>query len=173
MPIQSAGSPVSERLLFNSGYVTFASNQMVDVDNISLDISFSEKELRALNSIKMTSHKRATLKCGMKAKIKSMSKELFIQTFGATTIDGLGELISVKDGQLTSISNPVFTAYIDDDVLKPIQFQFSDAVYTANPLTANLESFGEIDFTLTAKDVSIYYYDIPVFRALLTKASIR
>ena len=158
MPLISTGTPVSERLLFNSGYITFGSNQLVDVDNAVVEITFSEKELRRLASIKMASHKRATFKCGMKAKVKSMSKEVYTAILGTSTVDGSGELITVKDGQPTTL-NPIFTTYVDDDVSKPIQFQFTDAVCTAIPLTSNLENFGEVDLTLEARDVSVYYFE--------------
>ena len=158
MPLISAGTPVNERLLFNSGFIDFGSNRLVDVDNVAVDITFSEKELRRIASIKIAAHKRATFKCGLKAKIKSMSKEVYAAILGTSAVDGTGELITIKDGQPTTL-NPVFTAYVDDDLTKPIQFQFTDAICTAIPLTVNLESFGEVDLTLTARDVSIFYYE--------------
>jgi hypothetical protein len=158
MPLIPAGTPVSERLIFNSGYLDFGSSQLVDVDNVSIEISFGEKELRRLNSIKMASHKRSTFKCSLKAKVKSINQEIMALLMGTITVDGSGHLITVKDGQAAQL-DPVFTGYVDDDVLKPIQFQFTDAVCTRLPTAANLEEFGEQDIELSARDVSVFYYE--------------
>jgi hypothetical protein len=158
MPIIAAGTPVNERLIFNSGFIDFGSNRIVDVDNAAVEISFSEGELRRLNSIKLASHKRKTFKCGLKAKVKAMSKEVFGTIFGTTATDGSGTLITVKDGQPTQL-DPVFTAYVDDDVAKPIQFQFTDAVCMSMPVTSSLENYGEYDLDLACRDVQVFYYE--------------
>jgi hypothetical protein len=158
MPLITPGTPVTERIFFNTGYIDFGLEQLVNVDNVTVEITFSEKELRRLNSIKMASHKRATFKCSLRAKLKSVNKEVFAVIFGTSAPDGSGTLITVKDGQPDEL-NPVFTGYIDDDPSKPVQFQFTDAVCTAMPLAATLENYGEVDFTMEARDVSVFYFD--------------
>lgn len=159
MPYITPGTPVTERLIFNSGLLDLGTDELVDVENITVEITFAEKELRRLNSIKMASHKRATFKCGMKARVKAMSKEALGKIMGTSTVDGAGTLISVKDGQYTNVLNPVLTTYVDDDVTKPIQFQFSDAIIITSPVTAALEEYGVIDLDLVARDVSVFYFE--------------
>jgi hypothetical protein len=159
MAMIAVATPVSERLLFNSGVLDLSTYGLVDVENVTVDITFAEKELRRLNSIKMGSHKRATFKCGFKAKVKSMSKEalgLIMGTSGADTPSGT--LITVKDGQVTSW-NAVLTTYVDDDPLKPIQFQFTDCIAINTPVNSVLEDFGTIDLDVVARDVAVHYYD--------------
>ncbi len=159
MPLITPGTPVAERLIFNSGLLDLGTNELVDVENITVEITFAEKELRRLNSIKMASHKRATFKCGLRARVKAMSKEVFTKIMGTIATDGSGSLISVTDGQYTATLNPVLTVYVDDNVAKPIQFQFSDAFITTSPVTAALEEYGVIDIDLVARDVSVFYYE--------------
>jgi len=160
MPLITPGTPVTERLTFNSGKLDLSSTlEFVDVDNITVDISFTEKELRVINSIKMASHKRASFKCGFKAKIKAMSKEALAVILGASSSDTGGVLITTKDGQYTTALNPVLTCYIDDDATKPIQFQFTDAIIIASPVTYPLEDYGSYDIDASARDVSVYYKD--------------
>ena len=159
MPLITPGTPVSERLIFNSGLLDLGTNQLVDVENITVEITFTEKELRRLNSIKMASHKRGTFKCGLKAKVKAMSKQALTAIMGTAAVDGAGTLITVKDGQYTALLNPVLTIYVDDDVAKPIQFQFTDAIIDSAPITAALEDYGSYDLSFSAIDVKVFYYE--------------
>jgi hypothetical protein len=160
MPLISPGTPVTERLLFNSGYIDLGSSRLVDVQNVSLEITFVEKELRRLNSIKMAAHKRAGFKCTLKGKVKSINQEMLAAAMGTSAADTpTGTLITVKDGQQTTL-NPNFTGYVDDDAAKPIQFQFTDAIFTRLPTNANLEDFGDQDFELSARDVSVFYFEV-------------
>ncbi len=156
MPFIATGTPVEENLIFNSGYIDFGSDRLVDVENITLDVTFVEKEIRRLNSIKMASHKRATLKCVLRAKTKSTNREVLLDVMGTSTVDGAGHLISVTDGQVATL-NPVFTTYINDDTARPIQFQLTDAILTTSPFVVALEEFGTIDLELTARDIKVYY----------------
>lgn len=159
MPLISAGSELTPRLIFNSGYIDIGSDRLVNVDNVSIELSFGEKELRRLNSIKMGAHKRTTFKCSLKAKVKSINQEVFAIVMGASAVDTpSGSLISVTDGQTAQI-DPVFTAYVDDDPTKPIQFQFTDAIFTRFPTMANLEDFGEQDLEMSARDVNVHYFE--------------
>lgn len=158
MPIIPPGTPVAERLIFNSGYIDFGSNRLVDIDSATLTIAFTEKDLRILTSIKEKAHRRSTLKVDLKFKVKSMSHEVYAALLGTTTVDGAGELISITDGQAPTL-NPVFTTYVNDNNADPIQFQFIDAFVTSIPLNVALEAFGEVDITLNCRDVNIFYFE--------------
>jgi len=157
MPLQSTGTPLSQKVTFNSGYVTFGTSQLVNLENVTIETNFTEKELRVINSIKMATHKRSTFKTSLKGKVRSMNKELLAIITGTSSADGSGTLYTVKDGQQATL-NPIFTTYIDDDTTTPkvIQFQFSDAILTTLPLSQATEDFGAYDFELSAIDVSVY-----------------
>jgi len=158
MPLQPVGSAVTERLTFNSGKVDFGNGLLVDVDNASVSMTFTEKELRRLNSIKMATHKRATFKCGLKFKVKSFSPALYAAIMGTTTPEAGAETLSVLDGQQPALSYLTLTAYVDDNVAQPIQFQFTNAICNSLPFAASLENFGEMDVAFEATDVSVYYF---------------
>ena len=159
MPLISPGTPLTQRLLFNSGYLDLGASRLVDVENVSVELTFAEKELRRLNSIKMGAHKRCTFKCSLKAKVKSINQEVFAAIMGTSAADTpSGTLITVKDGQTTTI-NPVFTGYVDDNASYPIQFQFSDAIFTRFPTSVTLEEYGEQDLEMSAIDVSVHYFE--------------
>lgn len=167
MALIPASTEVTPRLIFNSGYIDIGTSRLVDVDNVSIELSFGEKELRRLNSIKMAAHKRMTFKCSLKAKVKSINQEVMAAIMGTSASDTpSGSLITVKDGQYTAQINPVFTAYVDDDAAKPIQFQFTDAIFTRFPTTANLEDFGEQDLEMTARDVAVHYFEFAELKTI-------
>jgi hypothetical protein len=161
MPVISSGVGVSERLTFNSGYLDFGNSsdgykRLVDVESISVDVSFAEKEVRRLNSIKIAAHKRATLKVNLKAKTRSVNWEILLNVMGTDTVEASGRTVSIYNGQIATANNPVFTSYVDDDVAKPIQFQLTDAIIVSSPTTSNLEDFGTMDLELFARDIKIY-----------------
>jgi hypothetical protein len=155
MPFISGGTPLSTRVTFNSGYVDFGSNRIVQLDNVKIETTVSDAQLRQLNSIKMAALKRKSLTVKMTGKVKSFNKEMFATYFGTSAADGSGTLISFFDGQQTSL-NPVFTSYVDDNNSLPFQCQLTNAVILSMPVTASIENYGEIDFDMIATDIKIY-----------------
>ena len=155
MPLIPVGSAMTKNITFNSGFITINGEYLVDVENVTVEASFTEKELRAINSIKMQAHKRATLKCGLKGKVKSINDEVYGKFFGTSTVDGSGMMWDVKDGQQDVIS-AIFTTYVDDDATKPVQFVFDDVIITTVPYSANTEDYGAVDFEMVAKDIHMF-----------------
>lgn len=155
MPLISGGTPLSSRVTFNSGYVDFGNNRIVNLDNVKIETTVTDAQLRQLNSIKMAALKRKSLTVKMTGKVKSFNREMFETYFGSSSTDGSGTLISFFDGQQTTL-NPVFTAYVDDLANKPFQCQLTNAVILAMPVTASIENYGEVDFDMIATDIKIY-----------------
>jgi hypothetical protein len=155
MPQISAGIPLVSQINFNSGYLDFGSQRIVNLDNIKIEPTVSIVELRQLNSIKMVAIKRKGFTVKLTAKFKSWDKEPFATFFGESSVDGSGQLLTFHDGQQNSL-DPVFTAFIDDDVSKPFQCQLIGAVIESLPLTASVENYGEVDVTITAMDIKIF-----------------
>jgi hypothetical protein len=155
MPLIPGGAPLATRVTFNSGYVDFGSNRIVQLDNVKIETTVTDAQLRQLNSIKMAALKRKSLTIKMTGKVKSFNREMFETYFGASSTDGSGTLISFFDGQQTTL-NPNFTSYVDDDNAKPFQCQLINAVILSMPVTASIENYGEVDFDMVATDIKIY-----------------
>jgi len=159
MPKIADGTPLTAKLFFNTGYIDLGgspiSHRLVNLDNVSIEVSFAEKELRRLNSIKLAAIKRATFKVALRGKVKSINKEVYEAMMGEGANDNNDYMVSVKDGQAPTL-NPTFTGYIDDDTDKAVQFQFTDAIILSMPTSATLEEYGECDFEMTARDVKVF-----------------
>lgn len=156
MALSSTGTAKTAQYMFNSGYLTIGSNQFVELDNVTVEVSYDTREVRRLNSITMGALKRANFRATLRGKIKSFNRELLGYTFGSSSVDGSGTMYLNKDGQYDTTLNPVFTGYLDESTGKPWQYQFTDAIITSLPLTAAAEEFAELDFELIARDVKVY-----------------
>ena len=155
MPLIPVNSVGSQRVTFNSGYLDFGTFGVVTLDNVKIEITVSDKQLRVLNSIKIASIKRSTFTVKLTGKVKSFNKEAFCDYFGTSSVDGSGTLISFKDGQQSSLS-PNFTSYVDDNLAKPFQCQLTGAVILSMPISASIENYGEVDFDMIATDINIF-----------------
>ncbi len=158
MPYIPPSTLLNSQISFNSGQVDFGNNRLIQLDNVKLEVTTADKRLSQLNSIKASALKRATFTVKLSGKVKSFNKEMFETYFGVSSQDGSGTLISFYDGQQSTL-NPVFTAIINDDSNQPFQCQLSNAVITSMPVTTSMENYGEVDFALTAVDVTIYNYN--------------
>jgi hypothetical protein len=155
MSYSTPSTTATTQVMFNSGTLDLGTISLAALQNVTVDISFAIEELRKLGSIKPVAHYRKGFKCSLKGKLKSINKELYQAYMGGSSSDGAGSLLSVTDGQAAAF-NPTFTAIIDDNSSKKVQFQFTGAVITSMPLNANMETFGEVDFTMEALDVKLY-----------------
>ena len=152
----TTGTALTERFIFNSGYLTIGGDQFVDLDNVSVEVSYDTKEVHRLNSITMGALRRSNFRATLRRKIKSFNRQLLGFTFGSSSVDGTGSHYINKDGQYANALNPVLTCYIDDLASQAWQYQFTDAIITSLPLTASVEEFGELDFEMIARQVSVY-----------------
>ncbi len=152
----STGTALTKNYMFNSGFLTIGGNQFVELDNVALEVSYDTKDVRRLNSITAGALRRSNFKVTLKGKIKSFNRQLLGYTFGSSSVDGTGTMYINKDGQYDTTLNPVFTGYIGDVTAQAWQYQFVDAIITSLPLTAAAEEFGELDFEMIARDLTIY-----------------
>jgi hypothetical protein len=152
-------SELSQRVVFNSGHVDFGTDfGIVNLESVTIETSVAEKQLRRLNSIKMAALKRATFQVTLRGKVKSVNRDVFKKFFGESSSDGSGTMIRFHDGQQDTL-NPIFTAYVDDDTNKAVQFQFTDAVIRTMPLNAALEEYAEVDFEMVARDLKVWMFE--------------
>lgn len=152
----STGTAFTENFVFNSGFLTIGGNQFVDLENISINVDWTQKDFYRLNSITAGAIRRADFKCGLKGKVKSFNRQLLGYAFGSSSADGTGTMYPMKDGQYDTTLNPILTVYVGDNTLQAWQYQFTDAIITKLPLTVTMEDFGVLDFEMVARQLSVY-----------------
>ena len=148
------GTNVPQRITFNSGYIDFGNNRLVDVENVNIAVEWTVNELYVLGSIKPQDLVRHSQKVTMSGKIKSFAPEMEAIAYGSSII-GTPNEIDTLDGQ-PSFTNPVCTFF--DRNNKEVQYQFSNAIFKSSKATLKAEDFGEFDFELEAMDISKLVY---------------
>ena len=147
---QPAGSPVNNRFVFNSGQIDFGNSRIVAIDNISLEVQWTDLGLFIMNSIKMADLVRHSQKCTLTGKLKSYPLEMEMIALGSSAI-GTPDNADTLDGQPT-LQNPVVTLF--DRNNKQIQYQFSSALFKSTKFTGKAEDYGEWDFEMVSIDVT-------------------
>lgn len=153
MPFTSPGTNVPSRIVFNSGYLDFGSQRIVQVDNVTLSLEFSTSPLYVLNSILGQDLVRHSAKVSLSGKIKSFSPEADSIAFGSSVAGSPMEL-DVLDGQPT-FTNPVLTAY--DRNNKQVQYQFINAIFKSSKANLKSEDYAEWDFEIEAINIKALY----------------
>ncbi len=149
----AAGTPVTTRIVFNSGTIDFGSDRIVEIDNIALTREWTTAPLYVLGSIKPQDLVRHTQKVMLTGQLKSFSPQLDQLAAGSSTT-GTPSEIDLLDGQPTYTS-PVVTLF--DRNAKEIQYQLSGAIFKSNKLTAKMEDYAVFDFEIEAKDLVELY----------------
>jgi hypothetical protein len=152
MAYTTAGVPESSYLFFNSGFLDFGNNRVVNLDSCKIDYSVSEASFYVLNSIKKAAHARHSLTVTITGKTKSFQPAIDALFFGSSSNDATTTMYSVLDGQPTA-QNPVLTVY--DQNNKEYQYQIYGALLTRYGISANQEAYSEWDFTLDCLDIQL------------------
>src|SRR5258708_15033528 len=147
----SAGTPITKRVAFNSGFLDFGSNRMVEVDSLNMTLEWTVLPLLVLNSIKPQDLVRHSQVVTLTGKIKSFPKEMEEVSWGSSTA-GTPEEIDPLDGQPT-FQSPTLTVF-DRNGLE-IQYQFIGAIFKSSKLGTSAENYAEWDFELNAKDIAL------------------
>ena len=149
----AAGTPVKERVVFNSGQIDFGSNRLVDVESIKIDQKYSIARMYVLNSIKTANIARHSMGITITGKTMSFSPQMELLIYGSSSGTVPVEL-DILDGQAT-LQNPVITLY--DANLNEFQYQVINAVFSNSSMTAGNEAYGSWDFTMEATDMKLLY----------------
>jgi len=156
MAILPTGGSVPTNVSFNSGTFDINGVEMAVLQDITVSLDWSVKEIRALGSLIMaTAPKRSTFKPTAKAKVKSINPTLFQYFMGTSNSDGSGFDYNVLDGQnvLTRCS---INCILNEDSTQIVQWQFTNAVLTgALSIGLKLEEPAEVDFEITAQNVTV------------------
>lgn len=147
---QPAGSAVSNRFVFNSGQIDFGNTRIVAIDNITMEVQWTDMLLYIMNSIKGADIVRHSQKCTLTGKLKSYPLEMEMIALGSSVI-GVPDNADTLDGQPT-LQNPVVTLF--DRNNKQVQYQFASALFKSTKFTGKAEDYGEWDFEMTSIDVT-------------------
>jgi hypothetical protein len=150
----NAGTPITNRTLFNSGYFDFGSNRIINLDNITLKTEWTTAPLYVLGSIVPQALNRHTQKISITGKVQAFAAEMFELALGSSAPGSPINSINPLDGQPTLL-NPVGTFY--DQNGKEYQYQFSSAIFKSFTANLKMEDYGTFDFELECISYALVY----------------
>jgi len=156
LPILNGGTQLSQQIAFNTGYLDINGFELATLQDITITLAFSEKEIYQLGSIKMAvAPKRSTWKPSAKFKAKSTNQQLLGILMGSSTVDGSGYDYQIVDGQVV-LTRASIKCYINDDATKIVEFQFSNAIIAGSSTVGlKLEDAAEMDMEIMAQDCKV------------------
>lgn len=156
MPILSTGTQLANDISFNSGTLDINGSEMAVLQDITVSLGFTTKEIRQLGSIIMaTAPKRAGFKPSAKAKVKSVNQQLFTYFMGSSSSDGSGFDYTVVDGQ-NVLTRASVKCIVNENTSQTVEFQFTNAILAgALTLAMKMEDAAEADFEIMAQNVTI------------------
>ena len=153
MPFISAGTPVTQRIVFNSGTLDFGTNRVVEISKIDLEIKWETVTLFVLNSVKPQDLVRSKFAVALTTTVNSFSPEMEALNMGVSSAGAPNQFTSL-DGQ-PSFANPVMTVF--DRNNKQIQYQLQNAVIKSSKLSASNEAYSTWDLSIEAMDIVELY----------------
>lgn len=155
MAFASTGTPVEQRNTFNSGLVTIDTDQLVDLQDITIDESFTEKNYRALNTILKQDIKRSEYEASISFTTMSNATALQKYFYSSESTVASGEVdYNVKDGQQDEISDFVLTLYYDEAKTTGIQFTVENPVLLSLNKAPSSQEFTNFDVTIACTKFS-------------------
>jgi len=156
MPILSTGTQLGTDVTFNSGTFDINSYELAALQDVTVSLNWSAREIRALGSLVMVvAPKRYGFKPTAKAKVKSVNQELLSFFMGSSAVDATGNAYTVLDGQnvLTRCS---IKCMVNESTSQVVEFQFTNAILTgAISLGLKMEDASEYDFEIIAQNVKV------------------
>lgn len=149
-----AGTNIPNRITFNAGTINFGGQQLVQVDTVSLSFEATTLPLYTIGSIQPQALVRHSLKYSLTAKVKSFPAEIEALAYGASSTASSPIEVFPLDGQPTFV-NPIIT--LTDINGKEYQYQFLNAIWKSDKLTAKMADYGEWDIELDAMNMLILY----------------
>jgi hypothetical protein len=149
------GSQLSTDVSFNSGTLDINGMELAALQDITISLQFSTKDIRGLGSIKMlTAPKRYGWKPTAKAKTKSINQQLYQALMGSSNTDGSGFGYSLFDGQ-NVLARASIKCIINEQTGQSQEYQFTNAIISMGSLALKPEDAAEYDFSIEAQDVTV------------------
>lgn len=153
MALANIGTVESQRNFFNYAYLTIANKYMVDVESISLNMSFEAKHINSLNTIKRVASRRSNYTAELSMTIKSDSVELKKLFFSASSVSSNETTYNVRDGQQINTNDWILTVYEDDAKTKGRQFTLIDPLIVSWNETNSSNEFWQAEITVSVNDI--------------------
>lgn len=153
MALANIGTAESQRNFFNYAYLTIANKYMVDVESISLNMSFEAKHINSLNTIKRVASRRSNYTAELSMTIKSDSVELKKLFFSASSVSSNETTYNVRDGQQINTNDWILTVYEDDAKTKGRQFTLIDPLIVSWNETNSSNEFWQAEITVSVNDI--------------------
>lgn len=156
MGILSSGAQLPTDIVFNSGTLNINGVEVATLQDITVTLAWSQREIRALGTVLMvTAPKRYGFKPSAKGKVKSVNQELYSFFLGSSGVDSTGYAYNVKDGQ-NVLTRASIKCIVNDDASKHVEFQFTNAILGGSlGLGLKLEDAAELDFEVMAQTLSV------------------
>ncbi len=155
MPILAVGTSLPNDISFNSGTLDINGFELAVIQDATIELKFSVKDIRALGTIKMvTAPKRHAWAPSCKGKLKSVNQQLFTLLMGSSSTDGSGLDYTVVDGQ-NVLTRASIKCYINENTSQAVEFQFSQAILSTSSVALKMEDAAEVDFEIVAQDCTV------------------
>lgn len=156
MAILASKTALPNDIVFNSGTLVINDFEVAVLQDITISLAWSQREIRQLGSVLMaTAPKRYGFKPSAKAKVKSINKELFSYSMGSSGPDGTGFDYTVLDGQ-NVLTRASIKCNVNDSATQHVEFQFTNAILGGSiALGLKMEDAAELDFEILAQNVVV------------------
>lgn len=155
MAFSSVGSAITAENMFNSGRITFGSDQFVDVTDLSIDQKFDEKSIRALNSIFKRNIKRSTYEVEISFTTNTNPKALQDLFYSSSSIvSGTETLYAPLDGQQVNVPSVLLTCYTNDAGTQGYQYVVANPVILEMNQSNGTEEFAEFEIKMACTQLT-------------------
>lgn len=155
MPILVTGTQLPTDVSFNSGTIDINGFELAVIQEATIELKFSTKDIRALGTIKMvTAPKRHGWAPSCKGKMKSVNQQVFNFLMGSSTTDSSGLDYSIVDGQ-NVLTRASIKCYVNENPSQSVEFQFTNAILSTTSVALKLEDASEMDFEIMAQDCTV------------------
>ena len=156
MGFLQTGTNLSYLASFNAGTLDINGLEIAVIQDITVDLQVSTKELRQLGSIIMvTPPKRYGYKPTAKGKVKTVNKELYGAFLGSSAVDGSGFDFSLLDGQ-SVLTRASIKVLLNENVNNQVEFQFTNAIIGGSfALAMKTEDFADLSIEILAQNCTV------------------
>lgn len=154
MAFKSTGTPIEQKLVFNSAVITINDESLIDVTDLSVTKQFTEKSFYALNSIFKRAIRRSEFQFELGFTIHTSAEVLDDLFFSSSSVVSATEKVyNVKDGQQDDVSNFFVTAYSNEEETEGLQFDVVNPVILNISPSSAAQEFAGYDVTVACTKI--------------------
>jgi hypothetical protein len=122
-------------------------NQLFDLSDITLNVSFQEKSYYSLNSIFKRAIRRAHFEASVKFTTNSNVTQLQSIFYSASSPSGSDTIYTVKDGQ-QGVATALLTVYTDDTATRGFQYVLENPTVLDMSQNVKMEDYASTSITI-------------------------